>query len=119
MSFSLTDTYSDTLFYPLKNAIEFAEEEGVLIISSAGNNSLDNDDFSNTSLPSSFQSDNIIAVSSLDANANLSSFSNFGSQTVDVAIYAEGIAGPGLFQDIVYHSGTSQAAALILSLIHI
>jgi len=116
MSFSLTDIYNDTLFYPLKNAIEYAEEEGVLIIASAGNHSLDNDDFTNTSLPSSFPSHNILSVSALDENYNLSHFSNYGSQSVDVAILAEGIAGPDLEQDLVYLSGTSQASALLTAI---
>ena len=113
MSFSLTDTYSDTLFYPLQNAIEYARKKGVLIITSAGNNSLDNDDYTNTSLPSSFPSTNILSVAALDDQYELSHFSNYGNKSVDVAIFAEGVAGPGLQQDIVYHSGTSQAAALV------
>ena len=116
MSFSVNDTYHDTLFYPLKNVINWLETEGILVIAAAGNDFGDNDNMSNTALPASFPSDNIISVTSTDCQRRLSSFANYGAHSVDIATLGEKIPGPDLNSGIVYLSGTSQAAAIVTAI---
>ncbi len=54
-----------------------------LAVCSAGNESVDNDTL--PSYPSSFGLANMISVASTDANDNMSSFSNYGLYSVDIA----------------------------------
>jgi subtilisin family serine protease len=55
-----------------------------LIIASAGNLSRSNDG-SSPIYPASYDSDNLIAVAAIDTNNNVSSYSNYGAESVDVA----------------------------------
>ncbi|MEX2317167.1 MAG: choice-of-anchor Q domain-containing protein [Pirellulales bacterium] len=67
----------------LKDSIDDAGTEDVLFIAAAGNNFfLDNDVLPN--YPSSFASDNIIAVAATDSNDGLASFSHYGLTSVDL-----------------------------------
>jgi subtilisin family serine protease len=65
-----------------KEAIEAAGDEGIVFVSSAGN------DGNNTDVtphyPSSYDSANIISVAATDMDDNLASFSNYGSTSVDL-----------------------------------
>jgi thermitase len=74
------------------DAINDARNNGVLVVTAAGNDSNDND----TSLhyPSSFNLDNIIAVAAMDQAYELATFSNFGSTTVDVGAPGVNILAP-------------------------
>lgn len=116
MSFSVNDAYQSDLFYPLQNAISWAEGEGILVIAAAGNNGIDNDDTSNTALPASFSTDNIISVASVGCDHQVSAFSNYGAEFVDIAVIGEGVPGPDLMTGQVELSGTSQAAAITTAL---
>ena len=76
----------------LGEAIEQNGEAGILFVAAAGNGDvlgrgIDND--STPFYPASFEADNIIAVAASDGNDRLASFSNFGSESVD-------ITGPGV-----------------------
>ncbi|MBW2175006.1 MAG: S8 family serine peptidase, partial [Deltaproteobacteria bacterium] len=71
--------YSQTLY----NAINYANDHGVLFVASAGNDGSDNDSFPH--YPSSYELDNIISVAATDQNDSLAGFSNYGFTTVDVA----------------------------------
>lgn len=91
----------------LRLAIEQAAEANQLFIAAAGNNGLDNDVIPN--YPSSFDSDNIIAVAAINANNELAGFSNYGATSVDVA--APGVAIFSTLPDNSYGgaNGTSMA----------
>lgn len=91
----------------LKDAIDAADDAGILFIAAAGNSSSDNDTFQ--SYPSSYTSNNIIAVASTDHNDQLSSFSSYGLTSVDVA--APGTDIHSTWNDGGYNtiSGTSMA----------
>jgi subtilisin family serine protease len=69
-------------------AISKANDEGILMISAAGNGSYHeiglNDDFV-PEYPASYGLPNIIAVAATDQNDNLADWSNFGPNSVDVA----------------------------------
>lgn len=73
----------------LKDAIQYASDRGVLFVAAAGNESKDNDE--NPNYPSNYEVENVIAVASTDDEDRLSSFSNYGVVTVDLAAPGEQI----------------------------
>ncbi len=68
---------------------EAIENYDGLFVAAAGNESLDNDEM--FAYPASYDCPNIISVASTDKNDNLSLFSNYGDETVDIAAPGEGI----------------------------
>lgn len=66
----------------LKDAIERANQAGILFIAAAGNDSNDND--ASASYPSSYDNSNVIAVASITKTGGLSSFSSYGATSVDI-----------------------------------
>ena len=106
----------------LKDAIDDAAANDSLFIAAAGNSAVDNDSYPH--YPSSYDSNNIIAVAATDRNDQLASFSCWGLESVDLA--APGVDIYSCFPSNSYSSisGTSMAtphvsgaAALLKSLI--
>jgi len=102
----------------LDQLIEIAEEKGILIVSSSGNDSFDNNDFQPNykHYPSSFNQiyDNVISVASFSENSlEVASFSNFGKKQVDLATYGENILSTYKDGSFAKVSGTSMAAGYI------
>lgn len=112
MSFGLRDTFNVDSFFPLRKAIKFADDKKVMIIASAGNDSIniDNDD---TILPAAFPEDNIVSVAAIHCGDSLTYFSNFGRKNADIAVLGHKIPGPDGLGGLEYLSGTSQAAAIV------
>lgn len=71
---------STQLMYDILN---YAHQNGVLVIVAAGNSNNDND--INPSYPSSYDLPNIISVAATNELDELASYSNYGAQTVHVA----------------------------------
>ncbi|MGL4400293.1 MAG: S8 family peptidase, partial [Luteolibacter sp.] len=67
----------------LEQAITRANTAGILFVAAAGNDTVNNDIFPN--YPSNYSAPNIISVASTTATDSLSSFSNYGLTTVDIA----------------------------------
>lgn len=67
----------------LQEAIAAANDAGQLFVAAAGNSASNIDFF--PSYPASYDLDNIISVASTDDNDSLSSFSNYGATSVDLA----------------------------------
>ena len=93
----------------LYDAIVRARDAGVIFLAAAGNSGLDTD--SQPHYPSSYDVENIIAVSAIDRNGQLAGWSNYGKNTVDV-----GAPGVDIFSSVsesdssyAYYSGTSMA----------
>jgi len=68
----------------LRDAIEEAGNAGILFCAAAGNDT-NNNDGSNPHYPSSYDVPNIIAVAASDNNDQLTSWSNYGATSVDLA----------------------------------
>ncbi|MGZ3802775.1 MAG: S8 family peptidase [Pseudobdellovibrionaceae bacterium] len=72
----------------LRDAIQYAQDKGVLFIAAAGNGhkgvGYDNDTDPKPSYPATYTNENIISVAALDANDNFGSFSNWGAKTVHI-----------------------------------
>lgn len=93
----------------LADAIQAANNAGIIFIAAAGNES-NNNDWS-ASYPASYEIPNVISVAALDRADELASFSNYGFRSVDigapgVSIYST-VAGNDFAYD--YLSGTSMA----------
>ena len=116
MSFSYYEMLDEGGLNPLQLAIDYAEQNGVLVVVSAGNRFNDNDNSDLVPIPATFSNDNIISVASNSPDEMLSVFSNFGSSSVDVSILGEDIPGPDLFGMQQYASGTSFSAAIVSAL---
>lgn len=72
----------------LKEAINYAQDHGVIFVAAAGNGhngvGYDNDTDPKPGFPASYDMDNIISVAALDNQNHLGSFSNWGIKTVDI-----------------------------------
>ncbi len=92
----------------LENAINNAGAAGLLFVASAGNDYGSNND-TYPHYPSSYDSDNIIAVLSTDKYDNLSVFSNYGPTSVDLGAPGSSILSCQPGSRYRYLSGTSMA----------
>ena len=92
-------------------AIKNAKLKNILFIAAAGNNNTNTDD--KKYYPANYGLNNIISVAATDNEGELVSFSNFGSNTVDIAAPGKLVYStlPGNTFGIM--SGTSQATAFV------
>ncbi len=104
----------------LEDTIRAAGEEGILFVAAAGNDGTSND--KRPHYPSNYKLPNVISVAATDSNDQLTSFSNFGIETVHIAAPGKEILSTWLNEDYREASGTSMAtpyvsgvAALILA----
>ncbi|MBW3538939.1 MAG: S8 family serine peptidase [Planctomycetes bacterium] len=92
----------------LKDAIDRSGAVGTLFVAAAGNGDFlgrgqDND--SKAHYPSSYTSENIIAVAATDRNDNYASFSNYGATSVDLAA-----PGVEIWSTIPFNKDTSDGS---------
>ena len=97
----------------LEDAILYAYDREVLFVAAAGNSSSDND--TKAIYPANYNLPNVISVAASDNSDRLTSFSNFGLTTVDIAapgsfILSTGDLGNSSFRTL---SGTSMASPMV------
>ena len=92
----------------LEEAIAALEDEGILFIAAAGNDSSDNT--LKPTYPANYSSQNIISVAAIDRSGNLAPFSNYGYGGADVAAPGVAINSTTLNDGYELLSGTSMAA---------
>jgi subtilisin family serine protease len=93
----------------LQNAIERANSANILFIAAAGNGGGDGKGDNNNTVanyPSNYPNANVIAVAALTSTGALASYSNYGSNTVDI-----GAPGSGIVSTVPSRSGTSAYAS--------
>ena len=89
----------------LKNAVEYAHEQGSVIVAAVGN-----EGENGVSYPAKFE--NVIGVTSVDANGRQSSFANYG-EGVDIAAPGVGVYAAWEDESLVSFSGTSSSTAFV------
>jgi subtilisin family serine protease len=77
----------------LQDAIERANAAGVLFVAAAGNSTLNCE--TSSCYPAEYPNANVISVASITSTGAISSFSNFGSTTIDI-----GAPGSGIFSTV-------------------
>jgi subtilisin family serine protease len=92
----------------LKDAIDAAGNANQLFIAAAGNDYGNNNDI-NPAYPSSYTSENIIAVMATDKYDSMSGFSNYGPTSVDIGAPGTDILSCQPGSSYQYLSGTSMA----------
>jgi len=96
--------------YLLFESVQEAQDAGVLICAAAGNDSCNNDAL--PQYPASYGLANVLSVASTNVDDRLSTYSNYGARSVDLAAPGEQIYSTCLQVDglLKYASGTSYAA---------
>lgn len=74
----------------LTDAIERANQQGILFVAAAGNDAF-NCDTSSSCYPAEYANANIIAVASITNTGAMSSFSSYGASTIDIGAPGSGI----------------------------
>ena len=95
----------------LEDVIRKAGDEGILFVAAAGNASSDNDVTAH--FPASYNLKNVISVAAINRNDELTSFSNYGANTVHVAAPGEAITSTWLNHGFDEKKGTSMATPFV------
>ncbi len=93
-----------------RNAITAARDAGHLFVAAAGNDGVNTDVPANAHYPSNYNLDNIISVASTTLNDGLSSFSNYGTTSVDLGAPGSQILSTYTTSSYVWANGTSMAS---------
>ncbi|WP_105188924.1 S8 family serine peptidase [Pseudoalteromonas sp. T1lg48] len=91
----------------MKDGIQALSNENILFVAAAGNSSRDND--VQPSYPASYDVPNVIAVASTTRNDTMSTFSQWGQQSVDLGAPGSDIVSTVLNNQYESFSGTSMA----------
>jgi len=92
----------------MRDAIASASSANHLFVAASGNDGVNTDN--SPHYPSSYSDDSIISVAATDNRDQMASFSNYGSNSVDIGAPGVDIASTYTGNGYVWNSGTSMAA---------
>lgn len=92
-------------------AIREASAAGIVFIAAAGNDGANND--KTAFYPANYRLPNVISVAAIDGGGELLSFSNYGSDSIDLALRGKNIYSTLPEGQHGFMTGTSQATALL------
>lgn len=95
----------------LEDVIRKAYEADILFVAASGNSSVNTD--TSPHYPSSYNVGNVISVAALDRSDQLTSFSNYGPKSVQIAAPGKDILSTWLNNDFRVASGTSMATPVV------
>ena len=95
----------------LQDAVDDAQDAGMLLVVAAGNDGEDID--KHPVYPASFTDGNILTVAATSRTGGLASFSNYGKKAVDLAAPGDQIYSTYLNSGYKSESGTSMAAPMV------
>ena len=95
----------------LNDAISVAGKAGIITVAAAGNSGLNNDTF--PAFPANVPNPYVISVAATDNRDQLSPFSDYGANTVDLAAPGVDVGGLDVNGALTTMSGTSMAAPLV------
>lgn len=99
----------------LFDAIEAANEAGIIFVAAAGNSNSDND--AKPSYPASYEVENVISVGALDGKGKRASFSNYGKKSVHVFAPGKNILSTIPGDKHKKMSGTSMATPFVSGIV--
>jgi serine protease len=100
----------------LRRVIRRAEDAGILFVTGSGNGGHNDVGFNIDTTPiypASLKNNNIVTVAALDFENNLAPYSNFGTNSVDLATQGSAVLGTLPRNRYGYYSGTSMATAVV------
>lgn len=108
-------SYSNDLNDPMWAAIEFANQRDVLVVSAAGNEAtyLDCGNQSCAELPANYNNTNQVVVSATNERFTNSSFTNWGTASVDIAAPGVAVASAVNGGGFAVDDGTSYSAPIV------
>jgi len=116
---NMSANYKGEMSKALKNAVQYAGTQGILFVSSSGNDTTNLHQAEVKNWPASLTAvegiNNVITVTALNNQGELLEGANYGSEIVAIATLGEGIYAPsnGHSEDYNYITGTSVSAPLV------
>ncbi len=102
---------SDFITTDDRAAIDYAQSAGVLVVGVAGNETSNAD--GKPWFPTGLKNSNLITVASVNDNARLSYFSNYGKSSVDIAAFGVDVPSTYKNDQYAYSTGTSMASPMV------
>lgn len=101
----------DVFSQAMLDALNYANQNGVVFVTAAGNNSSNNDQV--PTYPASYRTPNELVVAAIDPTGALATYSNYGPATVDIAAPGTNVLSTVLDNQYQDYTGTSMSTPFV------